>query len=406
MAGRKRRTVRELATEAGCDLDEALVLLWDAGFDYVDDPASYVPKSDLARAQSALGVATRRELRTRAYWRELLDLDDSGLDELLESIGLLPLRDSDNVPRGAISRLKKEARRRQLDPLTETSQVQAMPATTPPRHEIVWSPPGHVRNLRYLVAEEIEAIHWALAEDFAQAADPISPPGVRDQNLLASAVFRAQTSSGEKLKYPSVESAAAALLHSLVLNHAFHNGNKRTALVSMVVFLDENGLFLESTEGELFKLVLQVAQHRIPGTNGDIRADNEVLVLAHWVCDHTRLTERGDRLVPWRRLRRILTAYGCDLQMARGVGNRLNITRQVTERRPFGRTRQRQISTQVFYSDDGRDAEVETVKKIRLDLQLDDQHGIDSFAFYAKEPMRAEDFIARYRKTLARLAKL
>ena len=95
MAGRKRRTVRELATEAGCDLDEALVLLWDAGFDYVDDPASIVPKFDVARAQRVLGVATRRELRTRMYWRELLNLDDTGLDELLESIGLPPLRGSD-----------------------------------------------------------------------------------------------------------------------------------------------------------------------------------------------------------------------------------------------------------------------------------------------------------------------
>ncbi len=88
------------------------------------------------------------------------------------------------------------------------------------------------------------AIHNALVLDFLHQENPIDPPGPRNDDIIASAVFRQHTSIGDVLKYPSVELSAAALLHSLVNNHPFHNGNKRTALVSMLVLLDENELML------------------------------------------------------------------------------------------------------------------------------------------------------------------
>ena len=47
-----------------------------------------------------------------------------------------------------------------------------------------------------------------------------------------------------------------------------------------------------------------------------------------------------------------------------------------------------------------------TVRKIRRDLQLDHEHGYDEQDFYGKKPTRVDDFIAKYRKTLLRLARL
>ncbi|MHC4418145.1 MAG: hypothetical protein ACYSU6_06110, partial [Planctomycetota bacterium] len=61
--------------------------------------------------------------------------------------------------------------------------------------------------------------------------------------------------------------------------------------------------------------------------------------------------------------------------------------------------------TQVHYSGEGEDVPITSIQKIRKDLHLNDRHGVDSRAFYDKEPMMATDFIARYRKTLTRLAK-
>ena len=64
------------------------------------------------------------------------------------------------------------------------------------------------------------------------------------------------------------------------------------------------------------------------------------------------------------------------------------------------------LATQVFSGGDGRDAPVGVLKKIRLDLALNYEHGVDAKDFYGKEPESAADFIARYRIILGRLARL
>jgi death-on-curing protein len=63
--------------------------------------------------------------------------------------------------------------------------------------------------------------------------------GVRDQGLLESAVMRPQTGY-----YTDVMEEAAALLESLVQNHPFHDGNKRTAFVVTDTFLKANGFHI------------------------------------------------------------------------------------------------------------------------------------------------------------------
>jgi death on curing protein len=69
--------------------------------------------------------------------------------------------------------------------------------------------------------------------------------GVRDRGLLESAVEQPRaTAFGELLHTDLFEMAAAYLFH-IVKNHAFLDGNKRTALVAALVFLDINGVSLE-----------------------------------------------------------------------------------------------------------------------------------------------------------------
>ena len=244
-----------------------------------------------------------------------------------------------------------------------------------------------------------------MEKDFSASDDPIEPPGVRDENLLQSAAFRPHTSLGDVDKYPTVEMAAAALLHSVTLNHAFFNGNKRTALVGMLVFLDENGFQLTCAEDQIFKFVLLVAQHRLTPRLAEERADREVLQIARWIKRNSRRLDQGERILKWIRFRRILTAHGCWTEFP-GGGSRINIYRRVVRRGPLGRSKERELSSRVFYAGDGTDVERGTVAKVRKDLELDDEHGIDSQSFYAMEVRPAEDFIFTYRKTLNRLAKL
>jgi len=94
--------------------------------------------------------------------------------------------------------------------------------------------------------------------------DPISPSGPRDETLLHSALGRPRTSLGSKEKYTHIAEKAAALLHSLIMNHPFHNGNKRTALVSMLVFLDKNGRKLIVKDDVIFHFIVAIASKEPP----------------------------------------------------------------------------------------------------------------------------------------------
>ena len=105
---------------------------------------------------------------------------------------------------------------------------------------------------------------------------------------------RPQTALGGHLKYETVELAGAALLHSLVHNHPFHNGNKRTAIVALIVFLDENRCYLTCNEAELFRFVLLVARHAIAEPKDSWLADREVIAAAQWLRGNSRAVDTGN----------------------------------------------------------------------------------------------------------------
>ena len=397
---KKRKTVEELAKEAQLDTDEALIALWDAGYDKILNPKDRPRETN--RARRALGLATRRELKSVAYWMSVLDLYETEFRSLLRKLSVPISEEAQKLPSKAISRLRGEARKRGIDPITgkvspSYVRLQASGTIVPS-----WRKIGHERSLRWLTEDEVKAIHFELVEDFSASRDPIVPAGVRTESLLASAVFRPQTSLGDVKKYPTVEMSAAALVHSLIHDHPFHNGNKRTALVSLLVFLDENGFFPQFGQDEAFKLVLDIAQHRITNTSQENLADRETIEIADWLCNHCRVLEKGDHPISFRKLRQILLDYNCTLEAP--TGSKMNITRIKKETRIF--SKRKILHTQISYSDEGREVGRNTIKKIRRDLQLDDLNGgIDSRAFYSKGPLGAKDFIARYRKTLHRLAK-
>ena len=86
---------------------------------------------------------------------------------------------------------------------------------------------------------------------------------LRDRGLLESAAARPQTSAFGADAYPDLAAKAAALLHSLVLNHPFIDGNKRTAVLATLVFLDLNGYVVRWDQREALDFMLRLAQHQV-----------------------------------------------------------------------------------------------------------------------------------------------
>lgn len=98
-------------------------------------------------------------------------------------------------------------------------------------------------------------------EDLLHIADRVldGNVAVRDAGLLASAAARPQTTVFGQDAYPTLHEKAAALLQSVVGNHALVDGNKRLGLAATIAFLGINGWHLTLSEDEAYDLVIDVA---------------------------------------------------------------------------------------------------------------------------------------------------
>ena len=94
------------------------------------------------------------------------------------------------------------------------------------------------------------------------------PPPVRDIGLLGSAVARPQTTLGEEDAYPTITEKAAALLQSLVINHALIDGNKRLGWLATAVFLEINNFSVAHVSNDdVYELVMHIASSNPPRTD-------------------------------------------------------------------------------------------------------------------------------------------
>jgi death-on-curing protein len=87
-------------------------------------------------------------------------------------------------------------------------------------------------DIEYLDADDLVDLATGLLGD---------PPPVRDIGLLGSAAARPQATTFGDDAYPDLWTKAAALLHSIVKNHALVDGNKRLGWLATAVFLEING---------------------------------------------------------------------------------------------------------------------------------------------------------------------
>ena len=92
---------------------------------------------------------------------------------------------------------------------------------------------------------------------------------IRDVGLLESAAARPRAFAFGADAYPTLHEKAAALLHSIVRNHALVDGNKRLGLTAIIAFYGVNGRRLTMTNDEAYEFVMAVAAGQIDDV-GDI----------------------------------------------------------------------------------------------------------------------------------------
>jgi death-on-curing protein len=126
----------------------------------------------------------------------------------------------------------------------------------------------------YVSLEQVLELHGLQVRRFGGSA------GLRDRGALEAAVARPQMTFGGEDLYPDVQAKAAAILQSLVMNHPFVDGNKRTGAATAELFMNLNDMDLAAEDDELVAVTLAVAR-------GEVTAE----ALAIWLRQRSRHRE-------------------------------------------------------------------------------------------------------------------
>lgn len=123
----------------------------------------------------------------------------------------------------------------------------------------------------YLSIEQVLALHKDLVGTFGGVL------AVRDRGSLESALARPAVTFGGEDLYPDLATKAAALMHSLVLNHPFVDGNKRVGVAAAEFSVERNNQRLQASDEEFEDMTLAVAEGKV-----------EVEALAIWFRQRLR----------------------------------------------------------------------------------------------------------------------
>lgn len=280
-----------------------------------------------------------------------------------------------------------------------------------------------------LDSAQIEHIHRLLSIEAENSGDPIKPPGIRNRNLLESSTSVQNTSMYDEFKYTCPIHNAMALTYSLTTNHAFNNGNKRTALVSMLAHLDANSFVLkpEVTETHLFCLFISCASHRLDEFSACKRADDfqalkrkiessknsnreftpklknmdkEIRLMWEWGLKNARTFSTDEKKINFKQLKEILVRFSYNATYD-GRRKRLNVVKREGLLSLLAPTASLNINLNINEEAKMSKKDIATIREW---LQLTDQYGIDSRAFYEGTGIVVDPFISKYRKVLTELA--
>jgi death on curing protein len=116
---------------------------------------------------------------------------------------------------------------------------------------------------------EVLEIHAVLIRNFGGSS------GVRDKNLLESALNRPYATFGRDDLYPFAVDKAAAIFESIVINHPFIDGNKRTGYVLMRLLLMQEDKDINASQDEKYLFVIEVTEGK-----------HTIDTIKRWITNH------------------------------------------------------------------------------------------------------------------------
>lgn len=131
-------------------------------------------------------------------------------------------------------------------------------------------------SVQFIPKEVVITIHTDLLHRYG------GEPGVRDLNLLDSALAQPKMTAGGKYLHKTIFDKAAAYGFHVCMNHPFIDCNKRVAFVLMDIFLQKNGWDIDAPEEETYSMMISLASGKLNKSQ-----------LSVWLKEHTSKISRS-----------------------------------------------------------------------------------------------------------------
>jgi death-on-curing family protein len=254
--------------------------------------------------------------------------------------------------------------------------------------------------------------HYQIITQFCESGRAVGAIGIKNIDVLASAVMKPFAGFGKKSLYRDDYEKASALFYGLARNHAFNDGNKRTALITLLLYLHKIGRTPTINQVELEKLAILSAEEKL---NNHLKFKDKfdksetpgVSFLAWHIRNNSRNVDRSNPTITYNELRRIFFSHH-GYEMSDPQDSHVTIY-SVTEKKTktwLGNVkieRLKKFATRIGCQSLGKEVPATLIHKVRKELRLTDEDGVDGGVFYKNEEPITR-LISDYHSVLQRLA--
>lgn len=260
------------------------------------------------------------------------------------------------------------------------------------------------KELNLISYEDVLKAHYLIADYFHNDGEEIVY-GVKDLNILGSALGRQLTGFGSYQKWNRSEEICATLFYGLIKNHAFHDGNKRTALLVLLYHLYRQGKTINVKQREFENLAVRIAADDYEAYRKFLKykhmPDSKILFIADFLRNSTYSIDKKAYTITYQELDTLLRKYDCYLSDA--SGNFINVIKIKKEKFLGVLNKEKPVRVlQIGFHGWKRQIHPKALKEVLKATELTAENGFDSQVFFkGAEPLYS--LIDEYRGPLKRL---
>ena len=269
----------------------------------------------------------------------------------------------------------------------------------------ITEPEGLIINI-----DDVLKAHFFICDYFFEVGDQVEISGPKDKNLLLSAIMRPLVGFDGFIKWKDMYEQVATLFYGLVMNHPFHDGNKRTAILITLFYLYKMKRWPTVSQKKIEEITISTACNKLESKpefqKYQKRAcnihDRRVYFIADFLKCNTRKEDHRIYLITYRQLNTLLREHNIELKHPEG--NHINVIKYEEKRKGFfgSKTILEKRIARIGFPGWTKEICNKDIDIVREAANLTPEKGIDSQVFFKhSDPMPA--IISHYHKLIYRL---